>query len=306
MASHRHVEVPLGGRLAVPGTTDRSDAPGSYAICSVCRGPAAAARLTCWSCRVVTDQLGDLLPLVVPLFLFGLGSPVHRALVDYKAGATAAGRAARAAALTAMLSTWLDTHAGCLLGGPTGAPGGPTGAPGGPTGAPGGPTVALVVPVPSSTGGRPSWRGRHPLESICEAAVTRSDQLQSAAVLRPGQRPPRRLQASTAGYTLEPSAELKGRAVMIVDDMFVSGSRALSAAAAVSRAGGRVAAVVPLGRLIRPDHNEATAAYWAARRHLGFDPSFCALCTRCFPARRSDRASAWPIPLCRVSERLAA
>jgi hypothetical protein len=240
----------------------------------------------------VTDQLGDLLPLVVPLFLFGLGSPVHRALVDYKAGATAAGRAARAAALTAMLSTWLDTHAGCLLGGPTGAPGGPT--------------VALVVPVPSSTGGRPSWRGRHPLESICEAAVTRSDQLQSAAVLRPGQRPPRRLQASTAGYTLEPSAELKGRAVMIVDDMFVSGSRALSAAAAVSRAGGRVAAVVPLGRLIRPDHNEATAAYWAARRHLGFDPSFCALCTRCFPARRSDRASAWPIPLCRVSERLAA
>ena len=294
MAPHLCVEVPLGGRLAVPSQTERSEAPTRYAICSVCHGPAAPGRLTCWSCRVAGEQLGPL-PPVVPIFLFGLRSPVHRALVDYKAGATAAGRAARAAALTEMLAAWLDAHAGCLLGRASTT------------------RRALVVPVPSSAGGRPSWRGHHPLEWICEAAVGDSDRFESAAVLHPGVRPPRRLQASAGGYSLVPpaalraelsgGAELRGRTVLIVDDMFVSGSRAFSASAAVSRGGGRVAAIVPLGRLVRPDHNEATAAYWVARRQLAFDPLLCA---RCPAARGLVHTSAWQIPSWGVSERLAA
>jgi hypothetical protein len=181
-----------------------------------------------------------------------------------------------------MLAAWLKAHAGCLLAGGTGA---------------------LVVPVPSSTGGRGSWHGRHPLESLCESAVEGDDRLRAASVLRPASRPPRRLQASRTGYHLQASRELPGRTAIVVDDMFVSGARALSAAAALSEAGIRVAAVVPLGRLVRPDHNEATSAFWAARIALRFDP---AMCTRCAPTPASDRVSAWSIARRRVSERLAA
>jgi predicted amidophosphoribosyltransferase len=281
MASSRCAEVSLGGRLAVPGQGEQSTQPGLYAICSVCHGPAAASRTTCWSCAVALRQLGAV-PPVVPVFLFALGSPVHRALVDYKAAVSEVGRAARAGALSDVLARWLEMHADCLLGGVTNA---------------------LVVAVPSSTGGRPSWQGVHPLETICGVALAGSARWNKAAVLRPGSRPPRRLEASRHGYRLETPSEVAGRTVVVLDDMFVSGSRAFSAAAALSSAGAEVAAVVPLGRLVRPDHNEATAAYWATRRTLRFDPG---VCTGCAPAGTSGRVSAWPIPRCRVSERLAA
>jgi hypothetical protein len=72
---------------------------------------------------------------VVPVFLFGLGSPAHRALVGYKAGVASMGRAARAEALGRVLGEFLVVHAGCLLGDGQ---------------------AAIVVPVPSSIGGRQS------------------------------------------------------------------------------------------------------------------------------------------------------
>lgn len=277
------LDVPLDGRLTVPASEEESLEPALYAICSTCHGPAAAGKATCFSCAVLSDQLGAL-PDVVPLFLFSLGSPVHSALVGYKAGTSRAGRTARSKALTEVLGSWLKHHTSCLLGDTK---------------------DALVVPVPSSSGGRVSWHGAHPLETVCDEAASRSIRLRARAVLVPGLRPPARLHASASGFTVDPTTDVSGRTVLVVDDMFVSGSRSLSAAAALTRAGARVAAVVPLGRLVRPDHNSATAAFWAARCRLAFDASLCGLCDR-GPARRIERASAWSISSPCVSERLAA
>jgi hypothetical protein len=218
----------------------------------------------------------------VPVFVFGLGTPVHRALVGYKAGVTADGRALRAGALAEVLGEWLERHAACLLGDAS---------------------EALLVPVPSSTGGRGSWHGHHPLEAVCASAAAGSGRLRPAAVLAPGAEPPRRLQASRSGFVVESSVSLRGRTALVVDDMFVSGSRILSAAAALSGAGVRVTAAVPIGRLVRPDHNAATAAYWADRSVTPFDLASCA---RCAPDRRRGRVSASRIRLASVSERLAA
>jgi len=280
----------LGGRLLVPAESEVSTQPRLYAICATCHGPAAAGRRNCWSCALAAAQLGSL-PVVLPVFLFGLGSPAHRALVGYKASVTPAGRAAWGAALSGVLAEWLGRHAGCVLGERDGC---------------------LVVPVPSSSGGRPSWQGRHPLESLSRSAIAGSGCLQLATVLQPGGRPPRRLRATAAGFAVERPDALRGRTVIVLDDMYVSGSRSLSAAAALSRAGARVAAVVPLGRLVRPDHNEATAAFWAARRAL---PADAAHCSRCSAPRSLERralqqgprrASAVPLRSYGVSERLAA
>jgi len=213
---------------------------------------------------VLGAQVGTI-PWIVPLFLFALGSPVHRALVGYKAGASSYSREARAQALADVLAAWLEMHLGCLAGDGGGV---------------------LVVPVPSSSGGRPSWNGRHPLEAVCAAATASSVRLSATPVLRLGPEPPRRLQASRSGYVVEATPSLQKRNVLVVDDMFVSGARSLSAAAALSGAGAVVLAVVPLGRLVRPEHNEATAAFWECQRRIPYDP---ATCPRCAPAPRPGR-----------------
>lgn len=273
--------VPLAGRLQVPAQAEASRRPARYAICSTCHGPAAPSRRQCWSCAVVGSRLGSL-PPVVPVFVFGLGTPVHGALVGYKAGATASGRAVRAAALAEVLGEWLERHAACLLGDAG---------------------EAMLVPVPSSAGGRASWHGRHPLEGLCASAAPRSGRLRPEPVLLPGPEPPRRLQASRRGFVVENPGSLSGRTALVVDDMFVSGSRILSAAAALTDAGVRVTAAVPIGRLVRPDHNAATYAYWGDRSATPFDP---AICPRCAPGRGRRRVSAFGTGLASVSQRLAA
>jgi phosphoribosylpyrophosphate synthetase len=53
---------------------------------------------------------------------------------------------------------------------------------------------------------------------------------------------------------------LEGARVLLLDDLYVSGSRAQSAAAALRRAGARPVLIVPMGRVIRP----ATIATHAA------------------------------------------
>lgn len=167
----------------------------------------------------------------------------------------------------------------------------------------GGACDASVVPVPSSVGGRQSWDGRHPLASVCEVAVAGVPGLVAADILRPGRQPPQRLKAASGGYDVAGDVVVAGKTVVVVDDMFVSGSRALSAAAALTAAGAQVAAVVPLGRLVRPDHNEATEAFYAARSLHAFDPRRC---VRCSSTRRGSHALAWPEQTTRVLERLAA
>jgi len=166
-----------------------------------------------------------------------------------------------------MLAAFLDHHDRCLVG-----PGA---------------LSALIVPVPSTIGGRPSWGGRHPVGALAQGALDRRHvngavgvDLRLAEVLRAGPVPPRRLEARAAGFeVIEGAADgLHGAAVVVVDDVFTSGARALSAAATLRRAGAEVAAVVPIGRLVRPDHNATAAAFWADCSRSPWHPGRCAAC----------------------------
>jgi predicted amidophosphoribosyltransferase len=255
----------LEGAYAVPPLGANRRQAGGYGVCCVCHGPAAEGLAWCWSCRRVCSQLGAPVP-VVPLFLFSLGSSAHRALVGYKAAASAAARSAKGAELEVVLAAFFDDHMTCVVKPPC--------------------RSVVVVPVPSTTGGRPSWGGRHPVARLAETVLDRRRDARGgfdvslAEVLGVGGAPPRRLEARADGFEVLPECggRLSGATVIVLDDVLTSGARALSAAAALGRAGADVAAVVPIGRLVRPDHSRATAAFWAACSRRPWHPDTCAAC----------------------------
>ncbi|MGH9172085.1 MAG: hypothetical protein ACRD0Z_14650 [Acidimicrobiales bacterium] len=258
----------LSGRAQAPGPHGGSTDHSAFAVCSVCKGPASAGTSRCWSCRQVLHQLEMAPPVVVPSFMFEIGSPVHVSLVGYKAAATDASRLLRQEALAAWLGAFLGAHLSCL--------------------SPGRREPIWLVPVPSSTGGRLSWNGSHPLVSLCGLAARQATspnwrQIEVLDVLRVTDGPPARLSATQRGYVPDLGSELLGRSVIAVDDVFVSGARLLSAAAALSLAGARVVAALPMGRLVRPAHNSATLAYWA---RYGSRPATLESCAACRVTRR--------------------
>ncbi|MHB8244867.1 MAG: hypothetical protein ACYDGN_05835 [Acidimicrobiales bacterium] len=184
-------------------------------------------------------------------------------MVAYKGSRSNQARERAAAALAGVAAQWWTAHHACVN-----------------------PKAAdlMVVPVPSSTGGRQSWNGCHPLDTLYRRVLDEHPiaGLGVRSILVPGVSPPSRLKPGTDGFGV--SACVTGRRAIVVDDLFVSGARTMSAAAALEAAGAYVEAIVPLARLVRPDHNRATAAFWAHYGRLAASRSWC---PRCAPARSS-------------------
>jgi predicted amidophosphoribosyltransferase len=126
----------------------------------------------------------------------------------------------------------------------------------------GGP-VELVLPVPSSS--RP---GRAPLERVDGLAA-----LVAAALGHGARWLPAALQRATGDIGhMRPNAEAfavpqpcrdhaREARVVLLDDTYVSGSRAQSAAAALRLSRARAVVIVPLGRVVRPERFAAHAAF---------------------------------------------
>jgi predicted amidophosphoribosyltransferase len=230
---------------------------GGFVVCAVCRGAAASGLGTCWSCRVVRRQLGTELTPVVPISLFSPGSPLHELLVGYKAAPSPTARRERQASLARLVGGFFDLHLGCLVGEVLE-----------------GDLATLAVPVPSSSEQRPSWGGQHPLVGLLRSAVAAQPDLCVAPVIVKGTETLGHLRASARGF--RPVVSVAGRRVLVLDDTYTSGARSQSAAAALSGAGADVIAIVPIGRLIHPEYNEATGALWAHQQQEPFDPRRCA------------------------------
>lgn len=230
------------------------------------------------------------MPPVVPITNFVKGSELHRALSGYKASPAPRLRAARAALLQELLCGFLASHAACLLRPPPDSNLGPH----------------LVVPVPSSTPDRPRRKG-HPLVVLLDAVLSSlkesedgpAARLVLADCLEARSPAAGRLRARRGAFGVKEGAGLvaRGALAIVIDDVFTSGSRALSAAAALEDAGMLVRAVVPIGRLVRPEHNPATAAFWAVHAAGAEDIACCRLC---------KTASALSVRRGEVSSRVAA
>jgi len=195
--------------------------PARPAVCALCRGPVRPGFARCYQCAR-HDLLGpDLLAdTVVPISYAVKGTAFAASLWRYKSWPAPSAAAQRS--MLALLLAFLHDHGGCVWR------------------QAGMPVPGRLAVVPTGCG-RP---GPHPLLALSapylRLPVTR-------LVIRPGEqgRDPNanRFSAERTG---------PGASVLLLEDTWVSGASAQSAAAALKRAGARHVAVVVLGRHVDP------------------------------------------------------
>ena len=195
--------------------------PACPAVCALCRGPVRPGFARCYQCAR-HDPLGPglLADAVVPISYAVKGTGFAASLWQYKS--RPAPSVAAQTSLLALLLAFLHDHGSCVWR------------------QAGMPAPGRLAVVPTGCG-RP---GPHPLLALSapylRLPVTR-------LVIRPGEQGrdpnPNRFSAERTG---------PGASVLLLEDTWVSGASAQSAAAALKRAGARHVALVVLGRHIDP------------------------------------------------------
>jgi hypothetical protein len=258
--------------------------PSDPATCAVCRGPVGPGFARCYQCgRHARLGRGLLADAVVPVAYAIKGGALAADLWRYKsrAGPSPSARTS----LRLLLLTFLHDHGECVwrhaglrrsglpVAGPrvSGLPGAGPGLPGPGLPGPGLPWAGLPGAGPGRLAVVPTGCGRlgpHPLLGLVSPylrlPVTR-------LVIRPG----------SQGRDLDVNrfrtdGTAAGARVLLLDDSWVSGASAQSAAAALKLAGARQVAIVVLGRHLDPAEplTRALAARLAPAR---YDPFKCAV-----------------------------
>ncbi len=193
-------------------------------FCRTCRGPAGAGFARCYQCGLALSQAGALLAdAVAPVGLAVRGGPLADALRRYKSE-RAEGAPEAAARLRELLAGFLRDDGGALWR---------------EAGMRAGPSAVAVVP---SGRGRP---GAHPLAGIVRSCVDLPlVTLSIAAAVS-------HIRGVDVDW-LRVTGSVAGADVLVVDDTWVSGGSAQSAAAALKLAGARRVAIVVLGRHVNP------------------------------------------------------
>jgi hypothetical protein len=209
--------------------------------CRTCRGPVQAGFARCYQCDLAHARCGGLLAdVVAPVAYAVKGGRLAGDLWRYKSGS--AGATEAGARLAAMLARFLREHsdqvwraAGMAVG----------------------PELAAIVP---SGQGRP---GPHPLlgivASCLDVPIVPLSTAPGAAARARG------LADGVAAGWLTVGGAVAGAELLLVDDTWVSGASAQSAAAALKAAGARRVALVVIGRHVDPADPRSAAFLRALR-----------------------------------------
>jgi hypothetical protein len=194
----------------------------------------------CMGCAITMRQLGAALVRVHPVHLAPPDGSLRRTLIAYKAAPSPFVREVASRRLAVELADFLGSlhrHLGTA-----------------------GASVTAVATVPSTGAGRPSWHGTHPLDNVVSRAVhlvrLAGHGPLARVHLERGEGALGHLRASPDAYrlaTVSDMPEASAGPVVVVDDLYTSGSHAQSAARALIDAGFTVGAIVPIGRLLRRD-----------------------------------------------------
>jgi hypothetical protein len=195
-------------------------------FCRTCRGPAEARFARCYQCDLALSQAGRLLAdVVAPIGFAVRGGPLAEDLRRYKSDRADAGERGRSAArLRESLTAFLRDEGEALWRA---------------AGMSAGPSAAAVVP---SGQGRP---GVHPLAGIVRSCVD----LPLVRLSVAGE--VSHIRGVDPGW-LRVTGTVAGADVLVVDDTWVSGGSAQSAAAALKLTGARHVAIIVLGRHVNP------------------------------------------------------
>lgn len=212
-----------------------ADTPG---CCRTCRGTTGGPGFDqCWRCAIdwpsAHPEYAGAIDLVAPCTVVVVPSRWYTALRDYKR--TTQWSDAQAGALQAALTRSLRSNISDILAALGGA-------------------VNVVTAVPSTTTPMPTR-----LLQLLQAMRSGGVETIATAVSRPGQRAPKRKLVPDAIHV---DADVVGRRIVLIEDTWVSGSRAVSTAIALRRAGAAAIVVIPIARKV--DSDAMTVEYDAA------------------------------------------
>ncbi len=173
--------------------------------------------------------------------------PLYRMLIGYKESPVEEVRRHFSRRVGDSFAAFFVAHAACVL---TALGGG----------------ADLVAPVPSSSRpGRASLEGAEGLaRTVVSAFGPAVRWLPSTLQRAQGDIGPMRPNARAFAVSTAGRAAVPGSRVILLDDIYVSGARAQSAAAALRLSGARSVLIVPLGRVVRPERFPTHAAFVAA------------------------------------------
>jgi hypothetical protein len=216
--------------------------------CAVCRGPVRAGYARCYQCeRHALLGHGLLADAVVPVSYTIRGTALADDLWRYKSRPSPAAPAR--ARVLALLLAFLHDHAACVWRHAVMPP----------------PGRLAVVPAGS---GRP---GPHPLSGLVSPYLPGLRGPSCGLAIRPGHQG-RDLDLDRFRAARVPA----GASVLLLDDTWVTGASAQSAAAALKLAGARHVAIVVLGRHVNPA-DPAAAPLLGALAPARYDPFACAV-----------------------------
>lgn len=218
-------------------------------VCARCWTFDDPARPLCGRCA----SLPDLLDVVVPISYAQTGTTFGTTLRGYKDAYFEQARFEFGSRLTAVLSRFLDLHEGCIAR------------------AAGVECFDVLTVVPRSTPERDEDRpGLRVMADLAERLRTPGTS-RFERVLRP-------VPGAAEGRFFSPgryvASDVRDRRVLLIDDVWTSGSQAASAAAALRAAGATVVACVVLGRWLRPDWGTDTDWGPVADVHRQLAPPF--------------------------------
>jgi hypothetical protein len=212
--------------------------------CAICTAPVDRFD-RCWRCRH-DARLGRLADLVVPLTYAIAGQPSAALVRDYKNHPLRRVRDPHRAIISSLLRLGITGHERCVA-------------------AAVGQPVSLRVVVPSLT----SRPGPHPLAEIARAMGV----LGEAELLPTWEASPDR-QVCADKFGAQPAGAVAGRHVLVLDDVWTTGSNAQSAALTLRAAGAAAVSVMVVGRWLSRDYR-VTADFIATRLTSPFDPGCC-------------------------------
>jgi hypothetical protein len=191
---------------------------------------------------LVARRLGVVLAPVLPMQMCPLPGPLYTVLMGYKEAPVAEARARFGPIVRSLTAGFLRAHADCVAAVSGGRP-------------------HFVLPVPSTVrpGGSPIARVPG-LAADVEAALPG---VRWTGLLCRTSEPVGHMHPSARAFAVPPTLRCRviGRRVVLLDDTYVSGARAQSAAAALRRAGASSVVVVAVGRVLRPDRVPAHAEF---------------------------------------------
>jgi hypothetical protein len=212
--------------------------------CGVCAAPVAGFEL-CWRCRD-HYRIAGVADVVAPL-TYAVGESDSAALLrNYKNHPVRSERERCAAIVSALVGLAIWLHEPCF-GAAVGLP------------------VSCRAVIPSLTG-RP---GTHPLTSIAASLGLLGDtRLVPASDARCDRT------VSLHKFAVVPAGAVAGRHIMVIDDVWTTGSNAQSAALTLRRAGAAAVSVLVVGRWLNP-RNVLSARLIEEHLGDGYDPLVC-------------------------------